>query len=172
MSEEIKYDNRKIQKLIKTLIQEGIPQVKVGIIGQSLRKDGQTNAQIGAKHELGLEEKKKIAKAGAEREFGSSQAVQRSFLRQPITDNLGKYIKKSRAFNPEMLKLIVNQSSFVLIPRTLGVVAETIVQDAFDSGGFGKWKPSNMEYKTNHQTLVETKQLRQSISSEIEKGKK
>ena len=49
----------------------------------------------------------------------------------------------------------------------MGAVGESIVQDAFSTGGFGKWKPSRMENKQTKQTLVETQQLRNSITSDV-----
>lgn len=59
------------------------------------------------------------------------------------------------------------------IMRQIGVTAEGIVLEAFDSNGFGKWAPLNpatLAAKKNHQTLVETQQLRNAILHEVVDG--
>jgi hypothetical protein len=113
---------------------------------------GPSNAEIGLKHEYGS------AKEGL---------PIRSFLKEPITDNLQKYLDVAGAFSPGAVKRIIQARSLSLFMKKVGIIAETIVQDAFQTGGFGKWKPSNMKYKKVQQTLVETQQLRNSITSDV-----
>ncbi len=53
-----------------------------------------------------------------------------------------------------------------------GIMAENIVQDAFDTAGFGKWQPlapGTLELKETKTILVETTQLRKSIISKVVK---
>ncbi len=61
----------------------------------------------------------------------------------------------------------VQHSELNLLVKKVAVVAEGIVAEAFDTGGFGQWPPSDMTHKKVHQTLVETQQLRNSITSEV-----
>lgn len=127
--------------------------IRIGILGggKNARNNGaMTNAEIGAQHE-----------------FGTSKLPQRSFLRIPISENLEKRIDASGALDADVLRQVVTQGSVVPWMKKIAAIAEGIVADAFDTGGFGKWKPSNMKYKKNHQTLVETTQLRNSITSEV-----
>ncbi len=129
------------------------PVARVGIMGdKNARSAGsfQTNAEIGAIHE-----------------FGGEHMPMRSFLRGPITENLQKFLEDSGAFTKEALAEVVRTGSLIAWMKKVGIVGEQIVSEAFNSGGFGKWKPSNMTHKTNKQTLVETQQLRNSITSVV-----
>ena len=132
--------------------------LQVGILGSSKRDGGQTNAQVGMLHEFGGTTK--IGK----KEF---LLPQRSFLRIPLTTMFDTYLNKSKIINKRDIDKCVKNKSLALIFSRLGILAERIIQDAFATGGFGKWKPSNMKYKKNKQTLVETQQLRNSITSTV-----
>lgn len=132
------------------------PRARVGILGdKTLRKNATkgaaaNNATIGAAHE-----------------FGTSKLPQRSFLRVPITDNLAKKMESSGALDKDVLAEVIREKSLLSWMKKVAVLAEGIVLEAFDTGGFGKWKPSDMTKKKLQQTLVETQQLRNSITSEV-----
>jgi hypothetical protein len=143
-----------LDEFVKTL-KGKLPSVQVGILGDKTHRgtdnpDGLTNAQIGAWHE-----------------FGTSKLPVRSFLRLPLTTQLERYLEKSGAFSKDAVKEVLEQRSIVPWLMKIGVLAEQIVADAFASGGFGTWVPSNMKFKKVHMTLVETQQLRNSITSRI-----
>jgi len=147
---EIEYKDFGLKNLVKMLKADDIPQARVGILGgKNARKDDGSNASIGAKHE-----------------FGDDGMPIRSFLRIPLSENFQKYLETA-GLNKETMEQILKNGEFINMIRKLGVLGEKIVLDAFDSGGFGKWKPSNMKFKKNHQTLVETQQLRDSITSDV-----
>jgi hypothetical protein len=141
-------------KTLIALLKDKTPTVKVGVLGgKNLRKDGvETNAQIGLKHE-----------------FGKEGMPVRSFLRMPLIEKLNKTLQKSNALDIKTIKKVIEEKSFFNFIQKIGIVSVAIIDDAFHTGGFGKWKPSKMEYKTNHQTLVETQQLRESIDYEVKK---
>lgn len=145
-------NTKELDKLSRIL--EGkLPIAVVGILGEHNARAGQgakTNAEIGAKHEFGLD-----------------GLPVRSFLRQPIAENMQKYLDKANLKQARIIELCLKTLSLLPLVAKLGIFGETIVSDAFASGGFGKWKPSNMAFKTNPQTLVETHQLRDSITSDI-----
>ena len=131
------------------------PICRVGVLGGKARdsKGGnatKTNAEIGAAHE-----------------FGTEVLPQRSFLRVPISDNLDKAMENSGALDKKVLDEIIKSGSVAPWLKKIAALAEGIVLEAFATGGFGKWKPSDMTYKKNAQTLVETHQLRDSITSEV-----
>lgn len=152
---ELKLDG--IEKLLKALKDQSPPTARVGVLGDSTNRDdgGPTNATIGTFHE-----------------FGTSEHPVRSFLRVPISEHLESEMQKSGAFTPEALKEVLRTGSLLPYVTKMAVVAEGIVLEAFDSGGYGKWPPSDMASKKNHQTLVETQQLRNSITSEVTAGGK
>lgn len=143
-----------LDKLLKALKAKP-PTIRVGILGQKASREN-----------TGNEEGLNNAEVGAFAEFGNGDMA-RSFLRVPISDNLEKYMEKAGALDKDALKEVIRTGDLVGWAKKVAVIAETIVLDAFDSGGFGKWKPSNMKNKKNHQTLVETQQLRNSITSEV-----
>lgn len=107
------------------------------------------------------------AEVGAAHEFGTSTLPVRSFLRMPISTMLQKRLESSGAFDNDTLSEVVKQGSVVPWVKKMAALAESIVLEAFDTGGFGKWKKSNMDHKKTKQTLVETQQLRDSITSEV-----
>jgi hypothetical protein len=133
-----------------------VPSARVGILGSKTRKIGGgeelSNAEIGAAHEYGSP---------------ARGLPVRSFLRMPLGMYLGTYLEQSHAFDREAIKKVIDEGSIRQYVARIGIVAEEVVQDAFDTGGFGHWKPSKMEFKSVKQTLVETQQLRNSITSEV-----
>lgn len=140
-----------LQQLLKAFSGD-LPVLRIGILGGAgARGDGKVNnAQLGAIHE-----------------FGGLKVPMRSFLRMPLTEKLQEYMDSSGAFTPEVVAEIVRSGSIRAWMEKTGAVAERVIADAFATGGFGKWKPSKMTRKKNKQTLVETQQLRNSITSEV-----
>jgi phage gpG-like protein len=150
--ETVKLDTRGLDRLIKSLKGE-IPEVQVGILGAKDKRTigaANSNAAIGAKHEYG----------------GDGMPI-RSFLRMPLKTRLSEYLEKAGAFDKVAFAQVVKEASLITWMKKIGVVAETVISDAFATGGFGKWKRSNMKFKKVKQTLVETQQLRGSISSRV-----
>jgi phage gpG-like protein len=126
---------------------------RVGVLNKDERKGGGSNAEIAAAHEYGAP---------------ARGLPQRSFLRVPISSNLNKALETERAFSDKELKSVVKEKSVKPWLEKVGKVAEKVVMDAFDSGGDGKWPPvKHPERKHNAQILVETTQLRQSITSDV-----
>lgn len=158
MSETVELKMDGLEKLIKALKKKP-PLARVGILGgkatrgAGLSKSAVNNAEVGAFHE-----------------FGTSKLPQRSFLRIPISDNLDKRLQSSGALDKNVLQEVIASGTVIPWLKKVAVIAEGIVADAFDSGGFGKWQPSDMSRKDNHQTLVETTQLRNSITSEVKEA--
>lgn len=153
---DIEMDLGGLDSLLKAF--KNPPTVRVGILGDNQRNatKGQpalTNATVGAFHE-----------------FGTDKLPVRSFLRMPLQKYLYKRLETAGIFSPENIKKIVKSNSLFSSLQKVGIVAEGIIAEAFESGGFGEWKPSNMTNKQNHQTLVETQQLRDSITSEVVGG--
>ncbi len=145
-----------LEKLLKALKAKP-PRARIGILGAGARTDpeskGATNAEIGTFHE-----------------FGTSKLPVRSFLRMPIITQMQKEMEKSGAFDKDTANEVVKSGTVIPWVKKMAILAEGIVADAFDTGGFGTWVPSNMRFKTVHQTLIETQQLRNSVTSEVTEG--
>lgn len=146
-----------LDKIIKALKAKPI-MARVGILGNSNAREGKakSNATVGAAHE-----------------FGTTTMPMRSFLRIPIAEHLGKNLENSGAFTKDALETVVKQKSLKPWVEKVAIEAEGIVADAFDTGGFGQWAPlseKTMSRKKVKQILVETQQLRNSITSEVVEG--
>ena len=153
MSNDVQLTTVGLDGLFKALTSQ-VTSAKVGILGsKTIRPEegATTNAEVGASHE-----------------YGTSKLPQRSFLRMPLNENLQFYLEKSGQFDNQTLKEVLKNRDLVPWVKKIAVIAENVVQDAFDSQGFGKWPASDMTNKKNHQTLIETQQLRNSITSEVE----
>lgn len=144
-----------LTKLLKAFSK--MPVIKIGVLAGSTRqgakgKTQKTNAYIGAVHEFG----------------SPAQGIPaRSWLRVPITTRLDKRLLSANALDEAMVKEIVKTGSLYSFALRVAVFSESIVLEGFATGGFGEWKRSNMARKKNHQTLVETQQLRDSVTSEV-----
>lgn len=146
-----------LEKLIRVLKNQKVS-VKVGILGSSNRDDSSvSNAQVGAAHEFGAP---------------SRNLPQRSFLRIPLSKNLGKKIEASGEFSPATLKEVMRAKTAVPWAEKLGIIGVGVVLEAFDQQGPG-WAPlteKTMDKKKVKQILTETQQLRNSITYVVEGG--
>jgi len=143
-----------LDRLAKAL-KAKVPTVKVGILGSNnARSDGSaSNATIGATHE-----------------FGTTVVPMRSFLRIPLSTYLEKGLQSSGAFTKRAIETVIAEKSLLPWVEKMGIEAVGIVLDAFDSNGFGSWAPlmpETLAHKQVKQTLVETQQLRDSITYEV-----
>lgn len=159
MADDIELKTKGLDQLIKAF-KGKIPVARVGILGDSARevvqvqsksgsftsKQGPTNAEVGAAHEFG----------------------QRSFLRAPLIENLNNQVKKSGGFDDAALKEVIKTGSIMTWMKKIAVIAENVVGHAFDTGNDGKWKQHAPGYTNNTgQILVDSEQLKRSISSEV-----
>lgn len=152
---DIKLNAGALKDIEKSLLQQF--SVRVGILGSTnQREEGeQTNAEIGLLHEYGSITKNIPA---------------RSFLRMPLQEKqkeLQKYMTsrdwENILINDEIKKEL----------ELLGIYAEEIIDDAFDTKGFGKWKPNSartIAEKGGDKPLIDTQELRKSITSEVVKN--
>lgn len=129
---------------------------RVGIIGEQAEIEHRgthlTNAEI-----------------GVIQEFGSitNGIPARSFLRMPV-ELKQKDIVDSMA-NPRTQNAF-ETGNIKRVYRDLGLYAEAVVKVAFGSGGYGQWapnKPSTIAQKGSDKPLIDTSQLRRSISSDV-----
>lgn len=149
---KIDFDNSGFKK-IKGALSDSL-KTRVGILGDKANEahgEGKTNVEIGSIHE-----------------FGSvSQGIPpRSFLRMPLEMKIWEWVKKNKDHYKEMLEAGTLRKWYT----ALGFAAEEIVDNAFISRGFGKWlplKPRTIKAKGSDMPLIDTGQLRASISSQV-----
>lgn len=148
-------------KGLKKLFQDASKvSVDVGIFKQNDARtdplgvaDSTSNVEIGFKHEFGV---------------GSEGVPQRSFLWVPLSGRLAKVIEENRAGLEDTL---VSEGP-AAVANDLGLMGEGIVDEAFDTGGWGSWAPNSpktVAIKGHGQPLIDTTQLRESVSSRVVK---
>lgn len=150
--EDVELNTRGLDSLLKAMKGQEVT-AKVGILGSDNVRSGKgsnSNAVVGAAHE-----------------FGTTTLPQRSFLRVPISENLGSALENANAFDKDTLDRVVKEGSMKGWVEKVAILAVSIVNGAFNSSGYGKWRPSIMTRKKTKQTLVETGQLRDSITYEV-----
>ena len=151
-SKIIKADFNGLNALVKALGDGRV--VKVGILGRKVsRKDSGelTNAELGAIHEFGSFTKRIPA---------------RSFLRMPIHQESKRIAIEAGKGSKSM----VEKGNMVGVLKNIGIACEAAIQRAFASMGFGQWKPdkpATIRRKGSASPLIDTAQLRRSISSAV-----
>lgn len=159
MGEGVKVDISKMKALAKALGDSF--EIRVGILGnKAARKNGDgglNNAELGFIQEFGSVKKKIPA---------------RSFLGMPLNLYLVDYLKSKKGFGDKEIKKAVKNGSLLELAKKVGIVAEQVVQDAFETRGFGNWaknRPSTIRRKGSDSPLIDTGELRRSITSEAKK---
>jgi len=149
--ETIVINNKGLEDLIK-VFKDDKSVVRIGVLGAKNYRPGKnnSNATIGAAHE-----------------FGSSKLPIRSFLRVPLTEHIKENLENAGAFEEDAVKDVIRNKSLIPWLEKVAVVAMAVVMKAFDTSGYGKWQPSDMTRKKTKQTLIETGQLRDSITWEV-----
>ena len=158
---KVEIDDKKLQEGIKKL-KKGIG-IKVGLLGA----DGSKKAK-GKDGEPG---KLTEATLGAIQEFGTfdGSIPARSFLEMPIREKFLGELKSNPKFRAAVQKLDVVRAN-----DYMGITALGVIDDAFDSGGWGKWAPLadiTKRRKKSDKILIDTGDLRRSINYEHIKGK-
>lgn len=160
-SPDVKAEFKKLLNCIK-ILKTGMPSVKVGILGSTNgRTQGeQTNAEIGFTNEFG-----KIT--------GHKRIPERSFIRMPLKTKFNAKLKTKKSLTgPELEKAIVEGKTEEFATK-VGLVAEEVIQEAFATNGFGMWEPNapmTIELKGSDSPLIDTGQLRRSITSKVIKN--
>jgi len=159
MTNNIRVNLKGLDKLTKALGSQF--SIKVGIMGSNAQKNHNksslTNAQIGFINEFGSYTKK---------------IPPRSFLEMPLRLYLADYLLKKKAFSQQAIDEAVKNGTLFDLARKVGIVGEEVVQQAFATRGFGKWKPnapSTIKGKGSDSPLIDTGELRRSITSKAEK---
>lgn len=181
MSDAIEFDTKALDTIIKSL--KKVPVARVGILGSGkngrspevaagIAKGTSANSRTKARAKAAGADGLSNASIGAAHEYGSPSRnlPMRSFLRVPLYLELDKQLQKAGALDETTLKKVVAEGSAVAFMKKVAIVAHGIVLQAFDTGGFGTWAPlkdKTMNAKQNKQILVETHQLRDSVTWEV-----
>jgi len=179
MSVTVKINDQALRQVLKTLKGKQ-PVGRIGVIGGAA-----TAPRAAAPHEVSFDElaamrtRKQGAKEAAApptnaqvlaaHEYGTTRMPQRSVLRVPLTDELPRALARAGAFSKDAVEKILLAGSLRPYMQKVMIAAETVVQGAFDTGGYGKWTAwKDPDYQNNAgMLLVDTTQLRKAITSEV-----
>ena len=163
---KMRFDITKLIMLRQSVETFGKGRVQVGIFGNKNARSSKkpsgslTNAELGARHEFGF--------TISEGPFKGSHVAARSFLRMPIQTHRGEVfalIKK------DLFNLLYDGKVELLLKR-LGAACEKIIDQAFQTSGWGSWKansPITIILKSSEMPLIDTGQLRRAIASRVKK---
>ncbi|RTL04659.1 hypothetical protein EKK58_10135 [Candidatus Dependentiae bacterium] len=145
--------------------------VKVGILGSgNARKNTVTTAN--GKRKAGKEDSNITnAQIGLLQEKGSlsRNIPRRSFLMMPLQTKLPDYVSRIGNYFYQSLETGDIKKAYSMT----GLLAESIIQRAFATRGFGKWaknSPYTIMMKGSDSPLIDTSQLRKSITSTVVTG--
>lgn len=159
--------------------------VKVGVLGDRNARPagdgaGLSNSEIGAIHEFGTKasafspaEKTALQSAGLYKEGQAKRRgiPARSFLRMPLLTRLPNELY---ALGRAVWGRIVADRGMLVALKDLGVLAENIVQRAFETGGWGQWAPLSpvtIRRKKSSAILIDKGFLRKSVTSAVVNAK-
>lgn len=132
-------------------------EVRVGIFGSEAKRDDGgfiNNPELGVVQEFGSKSKNIPA---------------RSFLRMPLELKMKDLVKWLQRQNWEEA---IIEDDIESILEKLGLKAENVIDDAFDTKGFGQWasnKPATIKRKGSDAPLIDLGELRRSITSRVVK---
>ena len=149
---EVSGDFSKIEALIADLKEKHF--VDIGVFESGVTPGGQS-----------------IAEYGAYNEFGSitrpDHPPKRSFIRMPLSEHGDKIVNYVEKHAREHLEA----SDVKAIFEDIGIGGESVIQEAFDTRGFGTWpenKPSTVARKGSDTPLIDDGTLRHAIAHRVE----
>ena len=167
---KVNIDLKGLQELQKNMAERYY--TKVGILAgkaSQLHAGGnQTMVEIGLQHEFGVMKSRSFVYKGEKVTVKGVPA--RSFLRMPL-DLKGKEVVKNFVADKEKIKKIIITEGMKPLSDKLGILAEGVIQEAFETAGFGQWERNiNKHYialKGSDQPLIDTGALRRSITYKV-----
>jgi len=141
-----------LEKLIAGLKEKHF--VDIGVFGSAVTPEGQSVAEYGAYNEFGS-----ITKP--------DHPPKRSFIRMPLTKRQAKieaYVKKN-------MQEHIEKGNIKAIFEDIGIAGESVIQEAFDTRGFGTWKENadrTVAAKGSDAPLINDGTLRHAVTHRTE----
>lgn len=160
---QVTIDNSGLERLQRELnrklaIDIGILGGKVARQQVTLTKDGKKPKTVLTNAEIGLIQEKGSL---------SRRIPRRSFLEMPLSTKLNEELKSSGFENVTKNATSIN---FRTILTKIAIVAENVVQSAFDTAGFGKWTPNaplTIKKKGSSRPLINFGELRAAVTHRL-----
>ncbi len=181
----VSVDTDALSRLMADVAKNRNARVHVGVLGKhTVRAEGNalSNADIGAIHEFGVlggyadtaqgQRRRKLGGPNAAAEHRNIPA--RSWLRMPVLTHLPDQLKK---LPRGLWQQVIVKRGLRGALGVLGAAALASIQESFATGGFGSWAPlapftirqklRKSGGKGAAAILIDTAQLRQSVTSEV-----
>jgi hypothetical protein len=143
------FDGKFLDRLKAALTGKRERVVNVGFPASAKELDGTSTAFIAAVHE-----------------FGSEHVPERSFMRTSLEANRNK----RKALNEQNLKKVLNGGITIdAALGQLGLMASSDIKEQIKNGSFAPLKEATIKRKGSSKPLIDTGQMRQSVTYELEK---
>lgn len=162
MAKKIKFENKNLKELLKSLQNDYV--LRVGIIGAKAssnhdKSSSLTNADIGTFHE-----------------FGTERMPRRSFLEDSLKFKLKDFnTEKFRNLRKLAWKWIFDKKAMQNFLNILGAKCLEYIEEGFATNGFGMWKPLASSTKSiiakKHKVLTMDKALNASMAKYLKANK-
>jgi len=164
-------DFKGIKNLKENLAKLRDTKAKVGVFGGRHPGSGESIPDIAMLHEFGSQTARSFSYKGSIIKIKGIPT--RSFLRMPLRVKKLKVVGDKEYMKKYVMYAL--QTGHVNVPlEIMGHQAEAVIQDAFDSQGFGQWdKNISKAYiaaKGSDTPLIDTGFLRQSVTSKVGKA--
>jgi len=164
-------DFKGIKNLKENLAKLRDTKAKVGVFGGRHPGSGESIPDIAMLHEFGSQTARSFSYKGSIIKIKGIPT--RSFLRMPLRVKKLKVVGDKEYMKKYVMYAL--QTGHVNVPlEIMGHQAEAVIQDAFDSQGFGQWdKNMSKAYiaaKGSDTPLIDTGFLRQSVTSKVGKA--
>lgn len=184
---QVTLNTDRMKLLQKELAKAKGARVHIGVLGDnnSRAEPGDNaeeklgNADIGLIHEFGVmggfvRHKTRNAERTQNRKWNQFRdqvtIPERSFLRMPVLQELPTAIYAS---GKETWRKAILEKGVIYALKRLGILGEAVVQDAFATGGFGRWaplKPYTIKKKKSNAILIHLALMSQAITSRVITG--
>ena len=164
-----------LQKIQEVLEKYSKSYIKVGLFGGNHPSSGESLPSIGALHEFGSNSPRTFTYKGEKIKISGLPA--RSWLRLPLkikrVQLKGKGYEGKEFFKRVIVSELKNGYTGVAL-KFLGRNATNIIDEAFNTQGFGNWEPNinkrYVELKGSNIPLIDTGALRNAVTYKIVEG--
>jgi hypothetical protein len=143
------FDGKFLDRIKRALTGKRERVVNVGFPSSAKEPDGTSTALIAAVHE-----------------YGNEHVPERAFMRTSLQKNRGRY----SALNGQNLKKVLNGGMSVdAALGQLGLMASSDIKEQIKNGSYAPLKAATIKRKGSSKPLIDTGQMRQSVTYELEK---
>lgn len=134
------------------------------------KSSGRPNVRIGflgGKVHQGEGESLTVAQIAAYNEFGTERTPERSFIRSTLDENRQKYIEQTKNL---YRRCVLQQLTVGQALRLMGELIKADIQNKIVNGPFTANSPATIKRKGSSKPLIDTGQMRQSVTYQVKEN--